>query len=203
MAELGFSPKMILDVGAAHGEWSRLAATVWPDARIIAFEPNETNRAELDDVQRALPQFSYRLFFLGASPGAVEYANRGTQTSLYASAPGSGARAEMRTLDDCFAAGLFPQPQLIKLDVQGYELEVLAGGTRVLAGCDAVLAEVSFLQFHPDMPVADDVIAYLKQRGFVVYDTMGLLRLPEDDALGHMDLMFVRADSRLRGMRSW
>ena len=62
---------------------------------------------------------------------------------------------------------------------------------------------MSFFELSSDMPVADDVIAYLKERGFVVYDTMGLLRLPEDDALAQMDFMFVRADHRLRGRRTW
>jgi FkbM family methyltransferase len=202
MARLGFRPQAILDVGAARGEWSRMAARIWPHAQLIGFEPNRSNEGELERTRRELPQFEYHRCFLGARPGHVTYADRGAQTSLYGDAAGS-SDAEMRTLDACLAEGLFPQPQLLKLDVQGYELEVLEGGQRVLSGCEAVLAEVSFFRFHPEMPTADDVIAYLKERDFVVYDTMGLLRLAEDDALGQMDFMFLRADHRLRGRRAW
>jgi FkbM family methyltransferase len=202
MASLGFRPETIVDVGAADGAWSRLAAAVWPDAQVFAFEPNRRNERKLEEAQRELPHFAYQLSLVGATPGRVAYADRGTQTSLYSEAKGT-EDAEMVTLDACFEGGLFPQPQLLKLDVQGYELQVLEGGQRVLSGCEAVLAEVSFFHFHPDMPVADDVIAYLKDRGFVVYDTMGLLRLPKDDALAQMDLMFLRADHRLRGPRTW
>ncbi len=202
MAGLGFQPQTIVDVGAAEGTWSRMAAAIWPDAHVIGFEPNRTNEAKLERTRRDLPQFAYHLCFLGAEPGRVRYADRGAQTSLYTDALGNDD-AEMRTLDACFEAGLFPQPQLLKLDVQGYELEVLEGGQRVLSGCEAVLAEVSFFRFHPKMPTADDVIAYLKERGFVVYDTMGLLRLPEDDTLGQIDFMFLRSDHRLRGTRVW
>ena len=202
MAGLGFQPQTIVDVGAAEGTWSRMAAGIWPNAQVVGFEPNRTNAARLERTRHDLPRFAYHLCFLGADPGHVAYADRGAQTSLYTNAVGS-TDAEMRTLDACLEAGLFQQPQLLKLDVQGYELEVLEGGQRVLAGCDAVLAEVSFFLFHPEMPTADEVIAYLRERGFVVYDTMGLLRLPEDDALAQMDFMFVRADHRLRGKRVW
>jgi FkbM family methyltransferase len=202
MASLGFRPKTIVDAGAAGGGWSRMAAEIWPRAQIVAFEPNRRNEPALERLRTDLPQFAYHLGFLGAQPGRVSYADRGAQTSLYAQ-PGGAAEADMLTLDGCLDAGLFRQPQLLKLDVQGYELQVLEGGQRVLAGCEAVLAEVSFFRFHPDMPTADEVIAYLKERGLVVYDTMGLLRLPQDDALGQMDLMFLRADHNLRGERSW
>jgi FkbM family methyltransferase len=203
MAGLGFQPQTIVDVGAAEGAWSRMAAGIWPNARLIGFEPNQANEAKLERTRRELPQFAYHLCFLGAETGRVTYADRGTQTSLYTTHAEGKNDAEMRTLDACFEAGFFPQPQLLKLDVQGYELEVLEGGQRVLSGCEAVLAEVSFFRFHPQMPTADDVIAYLKVRGFVVYDTMSLLRLPEDDALGQMDFMFLRSDHRLRGKRVW
>ena len=134
--------------------------------------------AKLQRTTRDLPHFTYHRCLLGAEPGHVGYAERGAQTSLFTQAAATAA-AEMRTLDGCFGEGLFAQPQLLKLDVQGYELEVLEGGQRVLSGCEAVLAEVSFFRFHPEMPTADEVIAYLRERDFVVYDTMGLLRLPQ------------------------
>ena len=202
MARLGFQPQTIVDVGAASGAWSRMAAAIWPNAHLVGFEGNRTNEPHLERTRRDLPQFDYHLCFLGAEPGTVTYANRGAQTSLYTGAAGTNT-ADMRTLDACIEEGHAPQPQLLKLDVQGYELEVLEGAREVLSRCEAVLAEVSFFHFHPEMPTADDVIAYLKERGFVVYDTMGLLRLPEDDALGQMDFMFLRADHPLRGLRVW
>ena len=203
MAALGFSPRTIIDVGAADGEWSRMAAAIWPHARIVAFEPRESKRPQLEGTRRDLAHFVYHICFLGAAHGEATYDDRGNQTSLYANDPGGRDRAEMRTLDECFDSGLLPQPDLVKLDVQGYELEVLAGGDRALRGVQAVLAETSFYKFHPSMPVADDVIAHMKARGLVIYDVMGLLRLGEDDALGQMDIMFIRSDHPLRRQRTW
>ena len=203
MAAIGFAPRVIIDVGASDGTWSRMAAAIWPQARIVAFEPRESKRAELERACRELANFSYHICFLGARSGPVAYSDAGNQTSLYAGHGAERQSADMRSLDELLAAGVVPQPDLLKLDVQGYELEVLAGGETAVSGVQAVLAEVSFYHFHPSMPTADDVIAYLRQRGLVVYDVMGLLRQPEDDALGQMDLMFLRSDHSLRGPRSW
>lgn len=203
MASIGFSPRVIVDVGAAEGKWSRMAASIWPEARIVAFEPRETKRAQLEAARRELPNFSYHICFLGEKPARVSYADRGNQTSLYTTHAKVGESADMRTLDEHVEAELVPQPDLLKLDVQGYELKVLAGCERVIGGIQAVLTEASFYNFHPAMPTADDVIAYMRERGFVVYDVMGLLRLEEDDALGQMDLMFLRSDHPLRRKRSW
>ena len=203
MAAVGFSPRVIVDVGAAEGKWSRMAAAIWPTARIVAFEPRESKRAQLETARRELPSFSYHICFLGEKSGRVSYADRSNQTSLYTAHATAGESANMRTLDELVEAGLVPQPDLLKLDVQGYELEVLAGCERAMGGIQAVLTEVSFYSFHPAMPTADDVIARMKERGFVVYDVMGLLRLQEDDALGQMDLMILRSDHTLPGKRSW
>lgn len=203
MAKIGFAPGVIVDVGASDGTWSRMAAAIWPRARIVAFEPRESKRAELETARRELPNFSYHICCLGARSGPVSYSDAGNQTSLYAQHGAERQTVDMRLLDELLAAGVVPQPDLLKLDVQGYELEVLAGGETAISGVQGVLAEVSFYDFQPSMPTADDVIAYLRQRGLVVYDVMGLLRQPEDDALGQMDLMFLRSDHPLRGRRSW
>jgi uncharacterized membrane-anchored protein YjiN (DUF445 family) len=57
---------------------------------------------------------------------------------------------------------------------------------------------VSYFRFDPGTPLVDEVIAFMKERGFQWYDVMGILRRPSDDALAQMDLLFVRADHPLR-----
>jgi FkbM family methyltransferase len=202
---LGFSPRVIFDVGAATGDWAHLAARIWPDARVVGFEPNASNTADLERCRRELPHFDFRTCFLGPERRTVEYKDRGTQTSLYgldgfdAADAGVQTRAEMASIDGLVASGEVPSPELIKIDVQGFELDVLRGAEQVLAGqCQAVLAEVNFYKSHPQMPTADEVIAFMRERGFAWYDTAGLLRRPLDDALWQMDLLFVRRDHALR-----
>jgi FkbM family methyltransferase len=203
LASLGFAPRTIFDVGAAEGEWSRMAAAIWPGADLVGFEGRASSAPALEATQRALAHFRYHRCFLGARSGRTAFADRGHQTSFYATADGGDQGAEMRTLDEMSEAGLVPQPDFIKLDVQGYEIEVLSGAPRLLGGVQAVLAETSFYRFHPSMPTAADLIAWLEARGFAIYDVMELIRLPEDDALGHLDFLFLRADHPLRRRRAW
>ena len=200
MRSLGFEPKSILDVGAATGEWSRMVAKIWPGARILGIEPNQRNAARLKEVRTQLPAFEYWQGFLGPERGTVTYSDRAAQTSLLdADANAAGdSTAEMATLDELLHQRGFPAPDLIKLDVQGYELAVLNGAAEALRHCQAVLAEVSYFRFFAGMPTADEVIDYLKQRGFAWYDVMGIYRRPSDDALAQMDLMFVQQDHALR-----
>ena len=54
MASLGFQLHAIVDVGAAEGTWSRLAAAIWPHAHVIAFEPNRRNEPRLQEARREL-----------------------------------------------------------------------------------------------------------------------------------------------------
>ncbi|MDX2132110.1 MAG: FkbM family methyltransferase [Planctomycetota bacterium] len=199
LASRGFAPGVIYDVGAATGEWSRMAHEIWPQARIVGFEPNAREVPHLDATKRDVPGFDYRRCFLGRARGTVEYFDNDTQTSLLDdSARGVKTTAEMLVLDELIASGDIPAPQFVKLDVQGYELEVLSGGEAAMRGAQALLLEVSFIPFHPGLPIVRDVVEFMHARGFVWFDVLGLLRRASDDALLQMDVLFVRGDSPLR-----
>lgn len=201
LSALGFRPRVILDIGAAQGKWARLAASIWPEAYIVGFEPNRANVSYLERTKRDLPQFEYLQGFLGAKRQTdIQYEYKGNQTSLYDTTPGTGAKetSEMFVLDQLIEQQCLPAPQFIKLDVQGYELEVLRGGTKAMATCEALLLEVSFYSAHPQMPAVDEVIEFMKSHQFSWYDVMGVLRRPGDDVLGYMDLLFVPTTHRLR-----
>ena len=48
LAERGYQPAVIYDVGAADGAWTRLAATVWPNAKFVCFEPLQEREEALN-----------------------------------------------------------------------------------------------------------------------------------------------------------
>jgi FkbM family methyltransferase len=203
---LGFEPRSIVDVGAHWGDWARVAAKVWPRARILGVEPNPDDLPHLEQTRRDVPSFDFRQGLLGPERRTVKFRSESHQTSLLAPVPGESEAlqtAEMWTLDELLAQAAFGPPQLIKLDVQGYELEVLRGASHALSQCEAVLAEVSMFRFFPGMPLADEVIQFMRERGFVWYDVAGIYRRKHDDALGQMDLLFVREDHPLRASSAW
>jgi FkbM family methyltransferase len=191
---LDIVPRVIYDVGAAQGKWARLAHSIWPDAHILGFEPNRSNRSHLDQTKRDLSRFEYLQCFLGSHRQVINYESKGNQTSLYeqCSASGVAESAEMLVLDELIDQKRIPLPDFMKLDVQGYELEVLRGANQALKDCEAILLEVSFYREHPLMPTVDDVIEFMKAHHFRWFDVMGILRDAEHDLLWQMDLFFLK-----------
>lgn len=190
---LGINPKCVLDIGAASGEWAVFVHGIWPEARIYGFEPNAREIPQLEETKRAIPQFDYFRGFLGPEAKVVTYTDSNTQTSLFAQGKaGPAVEAPMYVLDTLLAEGKILQPQLIKLDVQGFELEVLKGASTLLKEVEVAVLEVSFAPFHPGMPVVNDVVEFMKARGFVWYDIISALRRAGDDRLMQIDAVFVR-----------
>lgn len=198
LATLGLNPEVIYDIGAARGEWARRASTIWPNARIVGFEPNESRVPDLEETTATLPNFSYRRCLLGSQIGEVEYVDSRDQTSLYdRAATGPKVRAPMVTLDSLLTSNVISPPTFMKLDVQGYELEILKGGQLALGAAQAVLLEVSVYHLSPEMPTVLEVLNYMQAHGFLWYDILGLLRRESDDAMAQMDFLFLRRDHPL------
>jgi hypothetical protein len=106
-------------------------------------------------------------------------------------------------LDDVREERGLEGPFVLKIDVEGGELRVLDGAARVLADTELVLLEVNLFRFLPEAPDFGDVVRYMKERGFVVYDFYGgHLRLL-DGALAMTNVAFVKEDGRFRRDQSF
>ena len=201
LARIGFAPSMIIDVGAAQGEWATMASRIWPRARIFGIEPNARNMPLMEKLKHKSSQFDYWQGCLGPEARTVSYYENGNQTSLLDLRSGN-ARTSMVRLDDLIAQYGLPAPDFIKLDVQGYELEVLRGGATALRSVEAILVEVNFLKIFPSAPTVEEVIAFMSNHGLAVFDVMGIYRKPSDDALAQMDFFFIRSDHPWRRNRA-
>lgn len=109
----------------------------------------------------------------------------------------------MRRLDDMKERLSFGEFDLLKLDVQGYELEVQRGAETSLRSTQAILAEVNLIDIHKDVPLLPEFVHWLRERGFVPYDICGMTMLPLDDALWQIDMPFVPIDSPLVRDKQW
>ena len=118
----------------------------------------------------------------------------------------TGAQRHERTIDSLDTVvknNNWPAPDLIKLDTQGYELEILKGGLHAMQQAEAVLMEVSFIDIYINAPLAKDVIDFMKQHDFLLYDICSLMRRPLDKALFQADFLFVKAGSPLLKNKKW
>ena len=102
-----------------------------------------------------------------------------------------------RTLDEVLETKLDRDHRaLLKLDLQGHELDALKGGTKLLGSIEVVLTEVSFY-VQSRIPIAVEIIAFMSSLGFVLYDIAALSGRRRDNRLREGDLVFVRQDSQL------
>ncbi|HEX8877246.1 MAG TPA: FkbM family methyltransferase [Phycisphaerales bacterium] len=199
LATQGFAPKVIFDIGGARGEWARMARHIFTQSRIVSFEPNAREKPQLEQTKQDIGNYDYKICFLGPKRDTITYADENTQTSLLSEKkPGGNATAEMYVLDELVASGELPMPQFMKLDVQGFELEVLKGAEKVMQSGPALLLEVSFIDFLSNMPLVEDVMKFMSAHDYVWHDVMGIARRPQDDTLWQMDILFVKRDDALR-----
>jgi FkbM family methyltransferase len=94
-------------------------------------------------------------------------------------------------------------PDLVKLDIQGFELEALSGAQTTFGKTKVFILETSLFQFLPRMPISREVISFMSDRGYELYDITEYLRRPYDGALGRVDLAFVKSRGMFRRESKW
>ncbi|MEM1116498.1 MAG: FkbM family methyltransferase [Bacteroidota bacterium] len=193
--DLGIRPATVLDGGANAGQFARAAIETFPEADVIAIEPLpdlvETLRQNLADATRTRVEATA----LGSASGSLRFFR--TDYSLASSAlrPLDAAgvtevEVPVTRLDDLVDASALARPVLLKLDLQGYELEALRGAEAVLAVTDHVLLEVAFETAYEGEATFAHLDAFLRERGFQFLRPVDTLR--DEDRIVQMDALFQR-----------
>jgi len=206
LASAGFQPRSILDVGAHNGWWTTEARKHFPTPGILMIEADPERADTLDRLRARLSgRVEVVVSVLGAAvQSAVTFlrdSGSGEGSSMLrerTAFPMHAVQLPMSTLDHVVSAAHFDGPYLLKIDVQGYELEVLKGAAATLAHTDVLILEVALLEYNEGAPLVAQVVAELDARGFVVYDVAGLHRRQTDGAMFQLDLVFVRREHPLR-----
>jgi FkbM family methyltransferase len=168
--------RTVLDVGASRGQFALFAENRWPDAQIISFEPLPGPLATLRGVTG--DRVRAEAVALGPEPGTAEInvSAADDSSSLLSIGerqvrefPGTQAEATVTvavsTLDEQVAADV-ERPCLLKLDVQGFELEALRGAGQTLAQVDEALVECSFVELYEGQALAPEVVGFMLDQGF-------------------------------------
>jgi FkbM family methyltransferase len=202
---VGLSPATVIDVGAAYGDFAVECHAVFPDATYILVEPLEEFRPFLEAVVGSLPRAQYVLAAASAESGelTINVHPDLVGSSAYLEDENSNVNGVPRTvpvvaLDSLVDnRGAIP-PFLLKIDVQGAELDVLSGGASLLTGAEYILLEVSFFKFFAGGPQFHDVVRFMDSRGFAAYDISDLQYRPLDNALSQVDIAFVKKNGLFR-----
>lgn len=201
----GLVLNQIVDVGASDGCWTRECMRVFPQAKYFLVEPRLEHRGDLESFVRVDSRVAWWHGALGSHETTMPLILHGGQSSFLPSKTFRGERVNIsvRRLDDLVCEGRLTPPDLIKADVQGYELEVLKGAEECLQSCKLLLLEVSFRRIYDNCPLAHEVIAYVGQRGYRLFDICTYSQRPYDQELGQSDLLFANAESGLFNYEEW
>jgi FkbM family methyltransferase len=168
--------KTLIDVGANKGQFSLVARFSFPEIEIHAFEPLEPERTLLNTILGP-PARVYPWALSNASDEADFFVtSRHDSSSLLV--PGSGQKAsygvelesvcrvQRRKLAEVIEASRLRKPILLKLDVQGGEIEVLKGAGTALAEIEFIYCEASFVRLYEAQPLIGQITDFLRSFGF-------------------------------------
>ena len=162
----------LLDIGAEHGFFS-IAFTSGRDRarRAIAIEPSRRSHAILvDQIGRNNALVTPLEVAAGDTPGTIDVATHGahhvTAFSAYDDLGRDRVRIAVRTVDDICREHAF-DPDVMKVDVEGYETHVLKGARETLSRCRPLI----LLEIHPELIRAlghsvVDILSMLADHGY-------------------------------------
>lgn len=184
----------VVDIGANRGQFALIARKYFPDAKVVSFEPLPEPAAIFHRVFASDPKVALHEVAIGPEDRDMTiYVSRAddsssllpissVQSRLF---PGTEKVEErtvtVRRLESVLKEEDIQPPALLKIDVQGFELEVLEGCRSLLPCFSFVYVECSFVELYAGQALAHEVIAYLQGTGFVLagvynlyYDKKGI-----------------------------
>lgn len=175
----GIKCRTVLDIGAHCGQFSLVATYIWPDAKIIAFEPlskpartflkvfQESKKVKLHQVAVGEKRDIAHMHVAKQNDSSSLLPISKLQVEIFPNTYEEySLRVDVFPLDDVIEDKNLERPVLLKIDVQGYELQTLRGAEKLLEMVDYVYVECSFVELYAGQALASDVIEYLQQKGF-------------------------------------
>lgn len=167
------SPKVIYDIGSNVLHWHRRAKQVWPAARFICFDalvelaPLYEGIDFVNCVLSDRPNKEVEFFFSYRFSGGSSYYKENSAVNKQADAIYTQSRIlTTTTLDLEVENRSLPFADLIKMDVQGAELDVIKGAPDCLTNAKDIIIELQEVEYNRGAPRAPEVIDYMKSIGF-------------------------------------
>lgn len=176
--------RCVFDVGAHVGQTAARLAHAFPRAHIYSFEPDPRSYAALQAYAKEIARVTAINGAVGDADGqATFFVNRFDQTnSLLKAAPGANEyllvpggldplfelTVPLLTLDRFCRDRTIERIDVLKLDVQGYELHVLDGARGLLErlAVPLIFLEVCFVPIYEGQPLFPEIYQYLYERGY-------------------------------------
>jgi FkbM family methyltransferase len=195
----------VIDVGANTGQFAAEIHAILPEAAICSFEPLRECYASLVDNMSHVQKFRAFNFALGNEDSQIEmHRNDFTPSSSILrmnhlcrqafpfTSKDVIEKVAIRRLDHVAKDLDLVDNILIKLDVQGVEDRVIAGGARTIEVAKLLIVEMSFESLYDGQPLFDTIYETVKRMGFVYHGNFGQLLNPIDGNILQADGIFIK-----------
>ena len=195
-----FQIRTLIDVGIGAGTPDLYEA--FPDAKLLLVDPSADSWPAMDTILRQREGIAAKI---GAGSK-----NTTENFRAYVDGPGSSSfifreehqdravnivSVDVKTLDLIVENSNLPAPFGLKIDVEGFELEVLKGSEKILDQTEFVLFESQIESIEPRPYTQGEIITFLEDRGFCLCDIIWV-------AYDHATLQTKQADLLFRKVKS-
>jgi len=208
-------PVFVVDGGAHDGATALRVKEIFPNARVASFEPVAESFEMLEDVARRTPGVLPVREALGDRVGSVRMNVNKSLFTCSVLTPSERGRqyygemleldhtedARITTLDAWAAREGVEQIDILKLDLQGYELAALRGATRTLeSSVVAVYSEAQFLPEYEGAATFTDIDLFLREHGFSLHQIHEIWKKGYEQQCSYCNALWIRTEvlERLR-----
>lgn len=194
-------PKTVIDVGVGYGTYPLYEA--FPHARFILVEPLMDYESVIGEISK---RYDCKVYYkaVGKAEGVLEFtvdthdlekSSFQDRTALTTTGHAlERRRVDVTTLDAILRDNPgMETPILLKLDTEGHELDVLHGATELLRRAETVIAEVSLARRFENSYEFEDLLAFMKQHGYRMFDILTVAHAHDELQPRFMDVVFKRA----------
>jgi FkbM family methyltransferase len=190
-----FEPKSILDIGANVGQFYNEIKNIFPNSYYYLIEGSESCEVVLETLN-----VDYSICLLSDIEKEVDFYIRKNEprctgnsiyrenTSFYDDDQIIIEKKQTKTLSNLLNNQTF---DLIKIDVQGSELDIINGGLDIIKRAKGILMEISLVEYNQNAPTKEFVYDYMDKLGFTPMEHIGNINHPLTYELIQQDILFL------------
>lgn len=196
----------ILDLGANEGQFAEFIRTVFPKANIICFEPlyscfkvlsdKFNNDSSIEFLNIALGDFNgqFEMYSNDFSPSSSLLKMKQEHiTNFPFTEKAKIENIKVKTLDSIADDLILNKEVLVKIDVQGFEGNVLKGGMKFFATIPKiVIIETSIVELYENEMSFGDIYDIFLSLGYKYAGNMNQLYSPVDGKILQVDAIFIK-----------
>ena len=201
-----FMPKITVDIGCHHADWAKRFKYIFNETKMLLLDANSDHESYVKEFQsQHQGDIFYEFTGVGNSddtfdfylPANEQFATTGASfkrenTKMYESV--ISRKVKCQRLDDIIDKHfpIYDHIDYLKIDVQGFEAQVLEGAAYTLQKTRMLQMELSVIEYNQNGMLIHDMIHLLHEKyGFVVMDILEISYLPIAGMLAQLDLVFV------------